>query len=236
MIEFDDAKVQADEPASRVILHPLRLSLTERRISVIGANGSGKSTLLKLINGLVPPTAGRVRVDGLDTGRRGSAVRARVGFMFTDPLFQLIMPTGREDIELSLRRRHRQPAERRAAAEEVLRRFNLGHLADQSVYDLSGGERQLLALATVLACDPSVLVADEPTTLLDLRNEDRVRKLFRGLDQQVIFTTHSLDFALDADRTLVVDAGRIVYDGAPSDAVAAYREASLSTSAADGRR
>lgn len=235
MIEFDGAGVRSEEPSSRVILHPVHLSLVENRISIIGANGSGKSTLLKLINGLVLPTAGCVRVDGLDPARRGPAVRSRVGFMFTDPLSQLVMPTAREDIELSLRRRHRRREDRKDAANRVMARFGLTHLADQSVYDLSGGERQLLALATVLACDPTVLVADEPTTLLDLRNEERVRRLFRELDQQVVFTTHSLDFALDADRTLVVDSGQVVYDGVPTDAVAAYRRLSLSGSAAEGR-
>lgn len=234
MIQFDGAAVQAEHPAPRQILAPLHLSLVEKRISVIGANGSGKSTLLKLINSLVLPTSGRVLVDGLDTSARGSAVRRTVGFMFTDPLSQLVMPTGREDVELSLRRRYRNREERRAAGERVLDRFGLGPLADQSVYDLSGGERQLLALATVLACDPKILVADEPTTLLDLRNEGRVRSLFRGLGQQVVFTTHSLDFALEADRTLVVDSGRVVFDGAPAGAVAAYRELSLHDTGAAG--
>jgi biotin transport system ATP-binding protein len=233
MIQFDGAAVQAEHPATRQILAPLDLFLAENRISIIGANGSGKSTLLKLINSLVLPTSGRVSVNGLDTARRGSAVRRSVGFMFTDPLSQLVMPTGREDVELSLRRRHRHREERRAAAEQVLERFGLVHLADQSVYDLSGGERQLLALAVVLACDPLVLVADEPTTLLDLRNEARVRRLFRSLDQQVIFTTHSLEFAQEAERTLVVDSGRIVFDGSPADAVAAYRELSLHGAAAE---
>lgn len=234
MIHFDGAAVQAEHPATRQILAPLHLSLVEDRISIIGANGSGKSTLLKLINSLVLPTSGSVRVDGQDTARKGSAVRRSVGFMFTDPLSQLVMPTGREDVELSLRRRYRHREERRAAAEKVLDRFGLAHLADQSVYDLSGGERQLLALAVVLACDPKVLVADEPTTLLDLRNEERVRRLFRSLDQQVIFTTHSLDFALEAERTLVVDSGRVVFDGAPVDAVAAYRDLSRHGVTAEG--
>ncbi len=234
MIEFVGAAVLSEDPA-RQILHPVDLELGEKRISVIGANGSGKSTLLKLINGLVLPSSGQVRVNGLDTVRKGSAVRRQVGFVFTDPLAQLIMPTGREDVELSLRRRHRGRGERRSAAEQVLGKFNLLHLADQSVYDLSGGERQLLALATVLACEPAVLVADEPTTLLDLRNEGLVRELLRTLEQQVIFTTHSLDFALDAERTLVIHSGRIVFDGPPDSAVAAYRELSRSGSVPSDR-
>ena len=224
MIVFDGAAVSVDGPArGRPILAPLTLELSERRIAVIGANGSGKSTLLKLINGLVTPTTGRVEVDGLNTTTSGRAVRQRVGFVFTDPLSQLVMPTGREDVELSLRARIRNPTERRSAALEVLGRFGLAPLADQSIYDLSGGERQLMALATVLAVDPAILVADEPTTLLDLRNERRVRSVFRGLDQQVVFTTHDLDFAGDSDRVLVVDAGQVVFDGDPGAAIEHYR-------------
>ncbi|MBG6181015.1 energy-coupling factor ABC transporter ATP-binding protein [Arthrobacter sp. CAN_A1] len=224
MIDFDGAAVSVDGPGQpRQILEPLTLTLSERRIAVIGANGSGKSTLLKLINGLITPTAGRVLVDGLNTMKAGRAVRQRVGFVFTDPLSQLVMPTGREDVELSLRATIRNPADRRSAALAVLDRFGLAPRADQSIYDLSGGERQLMALATVLAVNPAILVADEPTTLLDLRNERRVRSLFRTLDQQVVFTTHDLDFAADSDRVLVIDAGRLVFDGAPRAAIDRYR-------------
>jgi biotin transport system ATP-binding protein len=210
-------------PASKVLLDRLGASLTEPRIAVVGANGSGKSTLLRLLNGLVEPSSGSVRIDGLDTVRDGRAVRRRVGFVFTDPLSQLVMPTGREDVELSLRRTHRDRAERAAAAQAVLDRFGLGALADQSVYDLSGGERQLMALAAVLAVGPEVLVLDEPSTLLDLRNRELLRSTLAGLDQQVILSTHDLELALDADRVLVIEGGRIAYDGTPSESVAFYR-------------
>lgn len=210
-------------PTSKVLLDGIGATLSEARIAVVGANGSGKSTMLRLLNGLVEPTAGTVRVDGLDTVRDGRAVRQRVGFVFTDPLSQLVMPTGREDVELSLRRHHRTRAERSAAAQAVLDRFGLGHLADQSVYELSGGERQLMALAAVLAVEPEVLVLDEPSTLLDLRNRELLRRTLAGLGQQVILSTHDLELALDADRVLVVEDGRIAFDGAPSDGVAFYR-------------
>jgi len=208
---------------SRTILGPVDLTLDEPRVTVIGANGSGKSTLLRLLNGLVQPTTGTVTVDGLDTVRDGARVRRRVAFGFTDPLSQLVMPTGREDVELSLRRTHRSRAQRRAAAEEVLDRFGIRELADQSVYDLSGGERQLLALAVVLATEPSVLVLDEPTTLLDRRNTAMLRRSLATLPQTVVVATHDLDVALDADRTIVVEAARVVFDGHPAEAVAHYR-------------
>ncbi|MFC8409326.1 energy-coupling factor ABC transporter ATP-binding protein [Arthrobacter sp. NPDC057259] len=199
------------------------LTLAEHRIGIIGANGSGKSSLLRLLNGLVLPTAGRVTVGGLDTGRDVRAVRRRVGFVFTDPLSQLVMPTPREDVELSLRRLVRNGVERRARAEAVLDRFGLLGMADQSVYELSGGERQLAALAAVLAVEPEVLVLDEPSTLLDLRNRELLRTTLAGLGQQVVLSTHDLEIAADMDRVLVIDAGTVVFDGAAPEAVACYR-------------
>jgi len=232
-VQFRAAEVLAPDAGLEdpPILYPVSLALTEPRIAVIGANGSGKSTLLRLINGLLLPSSGSVSVEGADTARQGSSVRRRVGFVFTDPLSQLVMPTGRDDVELSLRRSIRSPGPRRAAAEQVLERFGLLHLADRSIYDLSGGERQLMALAAVLATDPGILVADEPSTLLDLRNTARLRRILAGLPQQVIFTTHDLDFAADAQRVLVVDNGRIVADGPPAESIAAYRQLAAS---ADG--
>ena len=163
-------------PEPKVLLDGINLELTEQRIGVIGANGSGKSTVLRLVNGLVQPTAGKVTVDGKDTVRDVRTVRRNVGFVFTDPLSQLVMPTGREDVELSLRRSVRNGTERRQAADAALERLGLLELADQSIYELSGGERQLMALAAVLAVNPSVLVLDEPSTLLDLRNRELLRR------------------------------------------------------------
>ena len=207
----------------RALLTDITLTLTEQRIAVIGANGSGKSTLLRLLNGLILPSRGQVCVDGLDTARDGSAVRRRVGFVFTDPLAQLVMPTPIEDVELSLRRTVPR-GERRARAAELLSAYGLGHLQHSSVYDLSGGERQLVALVSVLAVDPQVVVADEPTTLLDLRNRNRIRDELARLDQQLIVATHDLELAHDAERVLVVEGGRIVADGPPEQAIAAYVE------------
>ena len=225
-ISFRQASVAVavdGHPLPRTLFHGVTLELTERRIGVIGANGSGKSTLLRLVNGLVQPSSGTVAVDGKDTVRSVRDVRRNVGFVFTDPLSQLVMPTGREDVELSLRRSVRNGPERRRQAESVLQRFGLLDLADQSIYELSGGERQLMALAAVLAVKPTVLVLDEPSTLLDLRNRELLRRTLSGLEQQVLMSTHDLELALDMDRVLVVDAGHVVFDGAPAEAVERYR-------------
>ena len=207
----------------RVVLRDVDLVLDERRVAVIGANGSGKSTLARLLNGLVLPSEGRVLVNGHDTRRDGAAVRRLVGFVFTDPDAQIVMPTVAEDIAFSLRRRGLPRDERDRRVAGVLDRFGLAEHADQPAHLLSGGQKQLLALAAVLVTEPSVLVCDEPTTLLDLRNAALVASLLAGLPQQVVLVTHHLDLVDAYDRVLVVDAGRVVHDGPPRDAVAAYR-------------
>ena len=223
-IELDRASVRVPLPGrgEREVLAPTTLTLTEPRIGVIGANGSGKSTLARLLNGLVRPTSGLVRVEGRDVVREGAAVRRLVGFCFTDPAAQLVMPTCVEDIELSLRRRVADGSTRRTRAMEVLAANGLADHAHDSVHSLSGGQRQLLALAGVLALEPTVVVADAPTTLLDRANTRRVGDTLFGLDQQLVLVTHDLDLAARCDRVLVVDAARVVADGSPSDAIAHY--------------
>ncbi|MDN4473090.1 energy-coupling factor ABC transporter ATP-binding protein [Demequina zhanjiangensis] len=223
MIVFEDAAVVAPD-SGVTILEPTTLTLSERHISVIGANGSGKSTLARLINGLVMPTEGTVTVEGKTTRKHGREVRRMVGFLFTDPSAQLIMPTAAEDVMLSLRRTVKGKDARMRAALEALESLGLADRADVAVSALSGGQRQLLALAGVLAVAPKIIVADEPTTLLDLKWRGHVGALLRSLPVQLIEVTHDLDSAMRAERTLVIDSGKVVFDGAPGDAVQFYRD------------
>lgn len=211
----------------RTVLDGIDLDIAERRVGVVGANGSGKSTLVRTLNGLVVPDAGTVTVDGLDTRREGPAVRRRVGFVFTDPDAQIVMPTVAEDVGFSLRRSGLSPAQRAERVASVLERFGLAGHADHPCHLLSGGQKQLLALAAVLVTEPEVLVLDEPTTLLDLRNARRIRDLVAGLPQQVVLVTHHLDLLEGFDRVLVLDEGRVVADGPPERAVPAYEQTLL---------
>jgi biotin transport system ATP-binding protein len=206
----------------RVVLRDVDLLLAEHRIGVVGANGSGKSTMARLLNGLVVPSTGSVLVDGLDTRRDGAAVRRRVGFVFTDPDAQIVMPTVAEDVAFSLRRSGLDRAARARRVTEVLERFGLAEHADHPAHLMSGGQKQLLALAAVLVTEPDVLVCDEPTTLLDARNARRVAGLLAELPQQVVLVTHHLEQLEDFDRVLVVDGGRVVADDVPGVALAAY--------------
>ncbi|WP_222193201.1 energy-coupling factor ABC transporter ATP-binding protein [Modestobacter italicus] len=207
----------------RVVLEGIDLTLTERRVGVIGANGSGKSTFARLLNGLVVPSEGRVLVDGLDTATQVRAVRRRVGFVFQDPDAQIVHPTVAEDVAYGLENQGVPAQERAVRVAEVLARYGLAGHADHPAHLLSGGQKQLLAIAGVLVMQPARIVFDEPTTLLDLVNARRVAELIAGLDQQVVVVTHQLDLLDGFDRVLVVDGGRVVCDDAPAAAVAAYR-------------
>lgn len=206
----------------RTALSDVSVTLTEHRVGLIGANGSGKSTFARLLNGLVVPTRGRVHVDGLDTAKEGRAVRRKVGFCFTDPDAQIVMPTVAEDVAFGLRRSKLSRADVDAKVDKTLAQFGLADHADHPAHQLSGGQKQLLALASVLVLEPSVLVCDEPTTLLDLRNTLMVLAYLRELPQQVVLVTHDLTVLDDFDRVLVFDEGRLVHDAAPRDAVARY--------------
>ncbi|GAA1083446.1 energy-coupling factor ABC transporter ATP-binding protein [Nocardiopsis composta] len=201
----------------RTVLRDVTLDLAEHRIGLIGANGSGKSTLARTLNGLVVPDSGSVLLDGKDTRRHAREIRRRVGFVFSDAATQILMPTVAEDVALGVRG---GDAERRV--EEILRRHGLDGHRDHPAHLLSGGQKQMLALASVLVTDPEILVCDEPTTLLDLHNTKVIERTLRALPQQVVLLTHQLDTLAGFDRVLVMDGGRIVFDGAPEPAVAHY--------------
>ncbi len=206
----------------RTVLAGITLTLQERRVGVVGANGSGKSTFARLLNGLVLPSTGEVLVDGLSTAGQLRAVRRRVGFVFQDPDAQIVHPTVAEDVAYGLQNQGVPAAERIARVAETLARFGLDSHADHPAHLLSGGQKQLLAIAGVLVMRPARVVFDEPTTLLDLVNTRRVAALIGGLAEQVLVVTHDLQLLEDFDRVLVVDGGRVVADDAPAPALAAY--------------
>ncbi|NIL74335.1 Biotin transport ATP-binding protein BioM [Rhodococcus sp. B10] len=208
----------------REVLRGISVTITERRVGIIGTNGSGKSTLARTINGLLTPTSGTVTVDGVDASKKGAQIRKKVGFVFTDPDTQIVMPTVAEDLAFSLRRSGLSKTEIAERVREILVRFRLDGHADHPSHLLSGGQKQLLAIGAVLIRHPEVVIADEPTTLLDLRNARVVAEALNSMDQQVIVVTHQLALLDGFERVVVIDDGRVAFDGTPDDAVPAYRE------------
>lgn len=209
----------------RQVLKDINLALAERRIGVVGANGSGKSTFARLLNGLLIPDEGRVRVDGIDSRDDVKALRRRVGFVFQNPDNQIVFPVVEEDIAFGLKNAKLPKEEIPRRVDAVLERYRLGHLRDQATHLLSGGEKQMLALAAVLVMEPRYVVLDEPVTLLDLRNKRLVLEVIRGIEQPVVLVTHDLDHLDDLERVIVFDEGRVIADDAPGPAIRRYVEA-----------
>lgn len=208
----------------RPVLQSLSLHLTEPRIGVVGSNGSGKSTFARLLNGLILPDEGWVRVDGLETRSHAKTIRRWVGFVFQNPDHQIILPTVEEDLAFGLRSLKLTPQERQQRIDAALAQYGLSDLRDQPAHLLSGGQKQLLAIAAVLILSPRYLVFDEPTTLLDLRNRTAIRRLLHQLPQPLIVVSHDLDLLQDFDRILVFEQGRLVLDGAPETTLPTYVE------------
>ncbi|SSC70171.1 unnamed protein product [Ciceribacter sp. T2.26MG-112.2] len=224
-ITFDRAEVRY---GTAVALHPLSVALSERRIGVIGLNGSGKTTFARLINGLVKPSAGTVSLDGLDTVKDDKAVLAKAGFIFQNPANQIILPIIRDDIAFGPKSRGLKGAALETAVDGVLERFGITHLAGRRPHELSGGELQLAALSAVVVTDPDLVIFDEPTNQLDLKNRAMVKAAIEGLTQQAIVISHDLDLVAGFERVLVFHQGRITFDGEAGEAIARYREIALS--------
>ena len=204
------------------ILKDLNIKLTQSRIAVIGPNGAGKSSFARLINGLLAPDEGKVKVNGRDVQDHLKAVRRQVGFLFQNPDNQIVFPLVREDMDFGLKGHVKNAGERGLMIEQTLARLDIVPLADRAVHTLSGGQKQLVALATVLSTSPELLVLDEPTTQLDLRYRNRLITILKEIDQPAIVLTHDLSMIEDFDRVLVIAQCGIVMDGKPSEVVPWY--------------
>ncbi len=198
-------------------------------VALIGANGSGKSTLVRHFNALLLPTAGQVWVDGLSTSQPELRwkVRQRVGMVFQNPDNQLVANTVEEDIAFGPENRGLPPAQIRARVDEALQLVGLVDYRTHPPQMLSGGQKQHVAIAGVLATRPSCIIFDEPTSMLDPPSRQAMLDTIRRLNVEegitVILITQSMDEAALAHRVLVMHHGRIVMDGSPS-AIFAHHE------------
>jgi cobalt/nickel transport system ATP-binding protein len=191
------------------------------RVAVMGPNGAGKTTLMLHLNGLLMGE-GALEVAGLPVGReRLGELRARVGLVFQDPDDQLFMPTVREDVAFGPLNLGLAPGEALARVDEALAAVRMGHVVDRSPHELSMGERRRVAIATVLAMRPRLLVLDEPSANLDPRARRELLEVLEGLEQTMLVVTHDLPFAAElCERALILSRGRVVAD-AGCDAVLA---------------
>jgi biotin transport system ATP-binding protein len=220
LIEFESVSVSFD---AKTVLDNINLSLDQKRIGVIGLNGSGKSTFARLLNGLIAPTTGTVTVGDINPATNPKAARQQTGFIFSNPDVQIIMPTVLEDVAFTLRSSKLSKDDVRTKALAVLQRFGIEDLADQAAHSLSSGQKQLLAISAIMIGEPKLIVADEPTALLDLANTRLVsRVLLEQIEQQVVLITHDLQLAANCDILIRFADAKLVEVGEPAAVISAY--------------
>ena len=203
----------------REVLKGVSISVSRgEQVALIGANGVGKSTLLKLFVGLLEPQSGSVEVCGMPVGRKNlAAVRRAAGYVFQDAESQLFLANVWEDVAFGPRNEGLSEDEVRRRTADALESVGISSLAREHVYRLSGGQKRLASIATVLAMRPDVLLLDEPTLALDPRNRRMVIRALGDLPCAKLIATHDLDFVLDScSRVIVVSDGMIVAEGEPT--------------------
>lgn len=185
------------------------------KVALVGANGAGKSTLLLHTDGLLMPSQGEVVMGGITlTHRTLPLVRQSVGLVFQDSDNQLFMPTVEEDVAFGPSNMRLEPAEIERRVVDALEAVGALHLRKSSPFQLSGGQKKRVAIATVLSMEPSILVMDEPTSNLDPRARRQIIDLIRRFRHTTLIATHDMEMVLDlCDRTIVMKDGKIVADG-----------------------
>ncbi|MFI0774696.1 energy-coupling factor ABC transporter ATP-binding protein [Streptomyces sp. NPDC021212] len=189
------------------------------RVALLGPNGAGKTTLVLHLNGILEAGAGSVTVAGLPVAKPHLAeIRRRVGIVFQDPDDQLFMPTVREDVAFGPAAAGMRGAELAERVHRALDRVGMAQFADRPPHHLSFGQRRRVAVATVLAMEPEILVLDEPSSNLDPASRRELADILRSLDVTVLMVTHDLPYALElCPRSVVLSGGVIAADGGTQD-------------------
>lgn len=184
-------------------------------VALVGANGAGKSTLLLHLNGCLPATRGQIRIgEVLLTCQTAPLVRRAVGLVFQDPDDQLFMPTVAEDVAFGPLNAGLPPDEVESLVGRALERVGMAHVRERPPYRLSAGEKRAVAIATVLALSPDVLVMDEPSSNLDPRARRRLIGLLQSFEHTRIIATHDLELVVEVcARVILLDGGEVVADG-----------------------
>ena len=228
IIEFQNVSFRYDSEEEGVqlplVAENLNLQIHEGEfVAILGHNGSGKSTLAKLTNAILLPTSGKVLVDGMDTSDEDLKIKIRqtVGMVFQNPGNQIVATIVEEDVAFGPENLGVEPKEIRRRVDESLKAVGMYEFRKREPHRLSGGQKQRVAIAGIIAMLPRCIVLDEPTAMLDPRGRQEVMstmlKLNREMGMTVVFITHFMDEAVQADRVVVMDDAKIIMDGKPKE-------------------
>ncbi|MGN0479296.1 MAG: energy-coupling factor transporter ATPase [Hominenteromicrobium sp.] len=220
-IECRNLHFSYDEETGEV-LHGVDLDIEQGEfVALLGHNGCGKSTMAKLFNGMLVPTSGTVRVDGIDTSEEETQldVRRRVGLVQQNPDNQLVAGIVEEDVAFGPENLGVEPAEIRRRVDAALKAVNMYEYREHAPHKLSGGQKQRIAIAGIIAMETQCIVLDEPTAMLDPRGRQEVMDTITYLNRErgitIVLITHYMDEAVQAGRVVVMDDGQILTDGDP---------------------
>ena len=226
MIEFNNVSYSYDEEDAQEIfaLNDVSFSVDKGEFVVIlGHNGSGKSTVAKLSNSIFLPTKGKVFVDGMDTSLAENEfeVRKKVGVVFQNPDNQIVASIVEEDVAFGPENLSIPPEQIRKRVDAALKAVGMYEYRNHETHRLSGGQKQRVAIAGIIAMEPDCIVLDEPTAMLDPKGREEVMNTVKCLNKEmgksVVFITHFMEEAVNADRVMIIDNGRVLVDSTPED-------------------
>ena len=206
----------------KTLLRNITVTLSGRRIGLIGRNGSGKTTLLRLIAGLIAPSAGSLRLGEIDPFTNRKAALSRIGILFQNPDHQILFPTVEEELAFGLTQMGTPQPQPLARARDHLAAHNRAAWAKMAVSTLSHGQKQWLCLQAVLLMGPETLLLDEPFAALDLPTATRLRRQLQALPQRLVIIAHRPEDLLDCDQLLWLEAGEVQGFGPPASVLPAF--------------
>ncbi len=221
MIEFENVSFRYD-PKTDYVLNDITFKINKAEfVAIVGKNGAGKTTLIKHFNGLLKPNEGIVRIDSLDITKEPiSKMASIIGYSFQNPNHQLFAQNVKKELEFGPNNLKVEESTRDTTIQNLVDTFQINHLLERSPFELSGGERRLVSIASVLTMNQQVLVLDEPTYGQDYRQKKRLGSFLNKLTDEgitVVVVSHDMDFILDfIPRTIVLSGGKIVADGETS--------------------
>ena len=214
MVELDHLTFSYD--GNREVLSDISIHLKAgETVGLIGANGAGKSTLLKILAGLLTDYKGQAKIDGMDVNKKNLAsVRKKTGYVFQDSESQLFLSTVYEDVAFGPRNYGYSGEEVEEKVMSALKQVHIEELKDRPIYRMSGGQKKLAAIATILSMEPEVILFDEPSVGLDPKNRRNLINIINQIEGLKIIASHDLDMIFDTcDKTILIEKGKLIYEG-----------------------